>query len=165
MSLAELIKTRLGDRIPVTDFSISESGDRATVTVENQHLHRLMEILRTDDELKFDFLQDVCGLDYLGKGTQERYMVAYHLFSYTTKKSIRVKTYVNEEKMEVESVADIWPSANWAERETFDMYGIKFKNHPNMKRILLPDEFPSHPLRKDYPLQGKGERMNFTRVE
>lgn len=165
MSLAKLIRAKLGDRIPPTDISIEESDDRVTIIVGKEHLHRLMEILRTEDELKFDFLQDMCGVDCLGKNAPERYMVVYHLFSYATKNAIRVKAYVSEENMEVDSVADIWPAANWAEREAFDMFGIKFRNHPNMKRILLPDEFPNYPLRKDYPLQGKGERMNFTRVE
>ena len=91
-----------------------------------------------------------------------RFMVIYHLYTYQGETSrIRVKVPVNEKELKIRSVTDLWKGANWLERETYDMFGIDFEGHPDLRRILMPDDFQGHPLQKDYPLRGRGERESF----
>ncbi|MEW6103912.1 MAG: NADH-quinone oxidoreductase subunit C [bacterium] len=101
-------------------------------------------------KLSFEFLTDICGTDYPKR--EKRFDVVYHLYSIEHNHRICVKTSVSENE-DVESVSSIWKGANWHEREVFDLFGIRFLNHPDLKRILLPDEWEGHPLRKDYPLE------------
>jgi NADH-quinone oxidoreductase subunit C len=144
-------------------FRIEENSGQTTVLVKPQRIVALLQSLKEDPELSFDALQDVCGVDYLNQGMPERFAVVYHLYSYKNQAFFRVKAFVSEEEPEIESVSALWASANWAEREAFDMYGIRFKNHPNLIRILLPEGYQGYPLRKDYPLRGRGEREDFPR--
>lgn len=118
-------------------------------------------LLRDDSSLGFDHLADVTAVDYLtynpeggppGEGRTPRFDVVYHLYSLALNHRVRLKVGVDEDDAVVPSVTAIWPAANWGERETFDMYGIRFDGHPALERILLPDDFSGHPLRKDYPL-------------
>lgn len=126
-------------------------GDE-TCVVKREHLLGICKFLR--DELKFDMMTDLCGADYPNRG--ERFEVVYHLYSVDKGKRLRLKVRINEKEAHVPSVCEIWKAANWFEREAFDLFGIKFDGHPNLKRILCYQEFEGHALRKDYPKNRRG---------
>jgi NADH-quinone oxidoreductase subunit C len=123
-------------------------GD-ATALVDAARIVPVMRFLRDDDETFFDMLTDLTAVDYLGR--EPRFEVVYHLYSLRRRHRLRVKALVPEEPAEIASLCELWPSANWMEREVWDMYGIRFSGHPDLRRILLYEEFQGHPLRKDYP--------------
>ena len=123
-------------------------GD-ATAAVAADRLVETMRFLRDDSALAFDMLTDLCAVDYLPRSP--RFEVVYHLYSVAKNHRLRVKVRVGAEAPSVPSVVSLWPSANWMEREVWDLYGIRFEGHPDLRRILLYDEFEGHPLRKDYP--------------
>jgi NADH-quinone oxidoreductase subunit C len=125
--------------------------DELTVEVERAHLLRLLTFLRDDPTCKFTTLLDVCGADFPAR--PERFEIVYHLLSMPLNQRIRVKTHTAE-NAPVESAAAIWPTANWFEREAFDLYGVQFSGHPDLRRILTDYGFNGHPLRKDFPLTG-----------
>ena len=123
-------------------------GD-ATAVIREFYLLETMRFLRNDPALAFDMLSDVCAVDYLPR--VPRFEVVYHLYSVAKNHRLRVKVLVDGTEPSVPSVVELWPSANWMEREVWDLYGIRFDGHPDLRRILLYDEFEGHPLRKDYP--------------
>jgi NADH-quinone oxidoreductase subunit C len=123
-------------------------GD-ATAVVRDFYLLEVMRFLRDDRELAFDMLSDVCAVDYLPR--VPRFEVVYHLYSLAKNHRLRIKVLVDGRDPCVPSVTPLWLSGNWMEREVFDLYGIRFEGHPDLRRILLYDEFEGHPLRKDYP--------------
>ncbi len=121
-----------------------------------------MTFLRNDPRTKFEQLCDLAGIDYLEfPDATDRFAVIYSLLSLTHNHRLWIKVFVNDPDPSLESVTGIWAGAEWPEREVFDMFGIRFENHPDLRRILTPDGFEDHPLRKDYPLRGKGEREQF----
>jgi NADH-quinone oxidoreductase subunit C len=110
----------------------------------------------------FDLLVDVTCVDYLEyRGASRRYGLVYLLASTTTNQRLTVRVYVDDPEPTIRSVVPIWAGAEWLEREVWDMFGIRFAGHPDLRRLMMPEEFTAHPLRKDYPLQGRGERHNF----
>ncbi len=123
----------------------------------------LLDVLRTlKDQHGFDFLVDITCVDYLNyRDAKDRFGLVYLLANTETNDRITVRCFVNDPEPSVPSVVELWEGANWLEREVWDMFGIRFAGHPDLRRILLPEEFAAHPLRKDYPLQGRGERHNF----
>ncbi len=123
-----------------------------TFVVKREGILEVCEFLKGDPECQFDFLTEVIGVHY-PKREEKPLEVVYHLYSTTKKHRVRLKVLLAEDE-EVESVFPVWRSATWYEREAYDMVGIRFANHPDLKRILLPDDWKGHPLRKDYPLQG-----------
>lgn len=123
-------------------------GD-ATALVDPARLVDVMSFLRDDAECAFDMLTDLTAVDYLGQ--QPRFEVVYHLYSLAKNKRLRVKARVGEQAPEIATLCELWASANWMEREVWDLYGIRFAGHPDLRRILLYEEFQGHPLRKDYP--------------
>jgi NADH-quinone oxidoreductase subunit C len=123
-------------------------GD-ATALVEPSRLVDVMRFLRDDAECQFEMLTDVTAVDYLGE--DPRFEMVYHLYSLAKNKRLRVKARVSEKRAEIATLCELWPSANWMEREVWDLYGIRFAGHPDLRRILLYEEFEGHPLRKDYP--------------
>jgi NADH-quinone oxidoreductase subunit C len=130
----------------------------------------LLELLRTLKESHgFDLLVDITCVDYLNyRDAKDRFGLVYLLANTDTNERITVRCFVNDPEPTVPSVVELWEGANWLEREVWDMFGIRFSGHPDLRRILLPEEFAAHPLRKDYPMQGRGERHNFpviTRAE
>ena len=127
--------------------SHAQLGD-ATALVDTGRVIEVLQTLRDDAALQFEMLSDLTCVDYLGE--QPRFEVVYHLYSVAKNARVRIKARVSEEVPEISSVTLLYPSANWMEREVFDLYGIRFKGHPNLRRILLYDEFEGHPLRKDY---------------
>lgn len=122
----------------------------------------LMESLKADG---YDLLCDVAGIDYSQyPDAADRYCVVYSLVNTATAGRLFVKAFANDPEPELPSVVHLWPGANWMEREVFDLFGVDFPGHPDLRRLLMPEGFVDHPLRKDYPLRGAGERHNFTTV-
>jgi NADH-quinone oxidoreductase subunit C len=142
------------------EIKTSEFRGDTRIVVPRERLRAVMSILR--DERSFDLLVDVTCVDYLNyRGAQDRFGLVYLLASTTSNERITVRVFVNEPDLTVASMVPLWEGANWMEREVWDMFGIRFEGHPDLRRILMPDEFTAFPLRKDYPLQGRGERHNF----
>ncbi|MBI5561752.1 MAG: NADH-quinone oxidoreductase subunit C [Deltaproteobacteria bacterium] len=117
----------------------------------------ICDFLKTDPDLRMNYLVDVIGVDYYAE--TPRFEVVYHLYSLPKKHRIRLKVRVNEGD-QVPSVTHIWSGANWPEREAFDMFGIVFEGHPDLRRIYMAEDWQGHPLRKDYPLRGYKDRYN-----
>ena len=122
-------------------------GD-ATAIVDPDHLTLVLRFLREEPDLEFEMLMDLTCVDYLGQ--QPRFEMVYHLFSVSKRQRIRIKARVSEQSAEIDSAMEIYPSANWMEREVWDLYGVRFRNHPDLRRLMLYEEFEGHPLRKDY---------------
>ena len=123
-------------------------GD-ATARIDPERVVEVARLLRDDSELEFEMLTDVTAVDYLGE--EPRFEMVYHFYSVARNRRLRIKARVPEEPAEIDSLVDVYASANWMEREVWDLYGIRFKGHPDLRRILLYEEFEGHPLRKDYP--------------
>ena len=123
---------------------------------------RSFEVLACLRESGFDLLVDVTCVDYLEyKGATSRYGLVYLLANTATNQRLTVRVFVDDPDPTVRSVVPLWEAANWLEREVWDLFGIRFTGHPDLRRLVMPEEFTAHPLRKDYPLQGRGERHNF----
>ncbi len=124
-----------------------------TVVVPREHVAEICRFLKTAPNFEFNLLADICGADR-GPEEEPRFEVNYHLFSVTRFHRLRLKVLLNEDDARVPTVTGVWRTANWHERETFDLFGIIFEGHPDLRRILMPDDAQGHPLRKDYPLRG-----------
>ncbi len=129
--------------------------DELSLTVTKDILIEIMTFCKKD--LGFDYLVDLTAVDNLG--VNPRYEVVYELYSYSDSCHLRIKVGVDESEREVPSVVSLWPTANWHEREAFDMIGVTFSDHPDMRRILMWEGYPYYPLRKDFPLAGKTSDM------
>ena len=147
-TVTERIQAQFGDAVLGTH---AFRGDE-TVIIRREDLHALMAFLRDDAAMAFNFLMDVTAVDYLTypEPKPTRYELVYHLYSLRWGHRVRIKVPVAVGQG-VASVADLWEAADWAERETWEMYGIVFDGHPNLKRLLTHKDFVGHPLRKDYP--------------
>ena len=151
------------------DALLTQDEIRGTITVviQKEQAYAVLEYLKTDPELAYTFLVDVTAVDNAQMESElmqfgyARFMVVYQLYSYHGQCRARVKVPVHENDLNIPSVTSLWKGANWLERETYDMFGIHFEGHPDLRRILMPDDFEGHPLRKDYPLRGRGERESF----
>ena len=144
----------------VKDVKSSAFRDETRVVVPRASMFTALKLLKED--CGFDFLVDVTCVDYLNyRDAADRFGLVYLLANTETSERITVRVFVNEPDLNVPSVVSLWKGADWMEREVFDMFGIVFTGHRDLRRILLPQEFTAHPLRKDYPLQGRGERHNF----
>jgi NADH-quinone oxidoreductase subunit C len=144
-------------------LTTSSFRDNQRVTVPDETVFALLEFLKV--ECGFDMLTDLAGIDYLGyPNATDRYGVVYSLTNTTTGERVFVKTHTNDPEPSLPSVFALWKGADWMEREVYDMFGVVFNGHPDLRRILMPSEYTSHPLRKDYPLRGSGERHNFPTV-
>lgn len=148
-------------------FATSEFRDNRRVHVAADRLGEFLRFLK--EERGFDQLAEITAVDYLNyPDARDRFGVVYVLTNLANGERLIVKTAVNEPDLVLPSAFPLWKGADWLEREVYDMYGIVFEGHPDLRRILMPEEFVGHPLRKDYPLRGKGERHNFpvlTRAE
>ncbi len=149
------------------ELVFSEFRGQTRVVVPRAAIYRTLETLK--NKLDFDLLVDVSCVDYLNyPGAKDRFGMLYLLANAETNERITIRTFVNDPEPELPSVVGLWEGANWLEREVWDLFGIRFSGHPDLRRIVLPEEFTARPLRKDYPLQGRGERHNFpviTRAE
>ncbi len=121
-----------------------------TVVVEGGRIVDVCRYCRDTKGLEYNFLSDVTAIDYYP--AQPRFALAYHLYSMTHNRSLRLKVYLPDDNPVVSSITDVYPAANWQEREAYDLMGINFTGHPDLRRILMPDDWDGHPLRKDYPL-------------
>ena len=159
----EILKERVGP----DGFTASEFRDNRRVIVPAERLYTLLECLK--HQAGFDLLVDVTAVDYLNyPDAKDRFGVVYCLLNTITGERIYLRVLLNEPDLTLPSAFPLWKGADWLEREVFDMFGIVFEDHPDLRRILMPEEFTAFPLRKDYPLRGRGERHNFpyiTRAE
>jgi NADH-quinone oxidoreductase subunit C len=161
---------RVKAAFPDITLRATEFRNQTTLIVEPENLHDVLRFLRDDAQCDYNFLSDVTAADYLGypSKTIGRFAVIYLLMSYAHNRRLTVKTFLDpsidttgnepDPALELDSVTDIWPGAEWREREVYDMFGIRFRNHPDLRRILTWEDYPAYPLRKDYPLRGRGER-------
>ena len=131
---------------------ISAFGE-ITVVVPREHIVAACSFVKTSPDTQLNFLADICGADR-GPEEEPRFEVNYHLFSTTLHHRLRLKVLLNEDNVHVGTVTTVWKTANWHERETFDLFGVIFDGHPDLRRILLPDDWQGHALRKDFPLRG-----------
>ena len=147
----DALRTRLAALLPeATPVPSEVARGEVVVVVERGAIERALRTLRDHPELRFEMLSDLTVVDYLGRAV--RFEVVYQLYSITHRHRVRVKVPVTAEEPVVPSAVPLWRSANWAEREAWDMFGIRFAGHPDLRRILMYPEFVGHPLRKDYPL-------------
>ncbi|MGE3239935.1 MAG: NADH-quinone oxidoreductase subunit C [Pirellulales bacterium] len=152
---------RFGQEITESTFR-----DNRRIAVPQARVFAVLEFLKRSG---FDMLVEVTAVDYLEyEGATDRFGLVYVVLNTTTGERLVIKTHLNPPELEVPSAYSLWKSADWLEREVYDMFGITFAGHPDLRRILMPEEFTAFPLRKDYPLKGRGERHNFpviTRAE
>ncbi len=148
------------------DLPVSEFRGETRVVVPAERTYEVLELLK--QQHGFDMLVDITCVDYLNYPGgapstlgRDRFGLVYLLAGTVTNQRLTVRAFVNEPEPTVRSVVGLWEGANWLEREVWDMFGIHFEGHPDLRRILMPEEFTAFPLRKDYPLQGLGERHNF----
>jgi len=157
----------LAARFPGADFApapllAGAKDEQVCVSVPPDRLVEIMTFLRDDERCAFEQLTDLTCVDYLNfSKARDRYGVTYSVLSLTHNHRLWAKCFANDPIPEVPSVVSVWPGANWMEREVWDMFGVKFTGHPDLRRILTWDGFKAHPLRKDYPLTGRGEREDF----
>ncbi|MGI8604452.1 MAG: NADH-quinone oxidoreductase subunit C [Verrucomicrobiales bacterium] len=154
MTAGEIARA-LQDKLSADVASISEFRGEQTVTVTRDGLERVLAFCK--EALGFDFFVDLTTVDNMGE--DPRFEAVYELYSYKTNRHLRVKAAAPEDDAEFPSVTHLWPGANWHEREAWDMMGIRFAGHPNLKRILMWDGYPYFPLRKEFPLAGKPSEM------
>jgi len=160
MSFEEIVAAL---RAKFADLATSEFRDNRRVVVKSGEVFNVLQALK--DEHGFDMLFELTAADYLKyPNAVDRFGVVYGLLNMTTGVRLYVKTFLNEPELTLPSAFPLWKGADWMEREVFDMYGITFEGHPDLRRILMPEEFTAFPLRKDYPLRGRGERHNFPRL-
>ncbi len=146
------IATLITELYPGEVVGIAQSANQISVIVRKDRIKDILKDLRDVPSLGFDLLSDLCGVDYPDE-KKPRFEVVYHLFSLTHRHMIRIKAGVPADDCSIESVVDLWAGADWFERECYDMFGIRFDGHPDLRRILMPEDWEGHPLRKDYPLK------------
>lgn len=148
-SIATLIKTSFPQAIAGSSIFRNE----LTLMVKKEHVRDIAQFLKENKELDFDFLSDLCGVDRVE--TDDVFEVVYHLYSIQKNHRVRLKVPIPSDEPHISTVTGVWKTADWHERETYDMFGIKFDGHPDLRKILTPEDFEGHPLRKDYPLDGR----------
>ena len=126
--------------------------DEMTICIEKGVIREVCAILRDSADCPFNYLADLTCVDWYP--TEPRFEVVYHLLSIPAKERVRLKARLDGSSPAIESVTSVWPSANFYEREVFDLFGVRFTGHPNLQRIMMPDDWEGHPLRKDYPVEG-----------
>lgn len=142
---------KLRENFAASVLDVKEFRGEVTVTVKREDIVEICKFLKAS--LAYNLCTDVTAVDYLGK-QEPRFVVVYNLYSIPNKDRLRVKAGVPEADCSIDTVSGIWNSANWLEREVYDLMGVTFNNHPDMRRILMAEDWVGHPLRKDYPLQG-----------
>ena len=152
METKELVLNKLKEKFPEINFETSDFRDQLCVKFDKKNIQAVCKFLKEDPELEFLHCADVTAIDWAKR--KDRFTVVYNIFSLKNKFRLRLKADVDESDCTIDSVTSIWKTANWQERETYDMYGIKFNNHPDPRRMYMPEEFEYHPLRKDFPLMG-----------
>lgn len=150
--LGELVE-KLRGRFSKAIGEVVSFRDEYTIRVKREYLLEVAQFLKEEPEYAFTFLSDLCGVDYLGR--EPRFEVVYHLYSMEHAHRLRMKVSLLSNDLTIPSVVSVWKTANWHERECYDLLGITFSNHPDLRRILTPEGFRDYPLRKDFPLKGR----------
>lgn len=150
MELKNLIIEKIKNLSETAFENESEFRGDLTLTINENHIVEVCGLLKKDTQLKFELLKDITAIDWSTR--KNRFTLVYHIFSFQNNFELCLKCNIAKE--EIDSVTSIWRGANWYERETYDMYGIKFRNHPDLRRMYMPEEFEYYPLRKEFPLMG-----------
>ncbi len=152
MNTKELIQNKILQTFPNYQIEFSEYLDEFCIKVNRENIVEVCSFFKNDQELQFLLCEDITAVDWAIK--KNRFTVVYHIFSLKNNFRLKLKSDVHESDCEIDSVSSVWRAANWQERECYDMYGIIFKNHPDLRRMYMPEDFDYHPLRKDFPLMG-----------
>jgi NADH-quinone oxidoreductase subunit C len=150
--IQEKMTQKFGNKV----LNFSMSRDIFSFEATSDAIYEVIRTLKTEEDLKFHFLTDLCGVHYPDNDENHQFAVVYHLHNWVENVRIRITTYLNGENPEVHSMTDLFLCTNWMERETFDFYGINFIGHPQLKRILNMDEMVSFPMRKEFPMEDSG---------
>ena len=152
MNLKELIPQKLRENFPQVNFDFVDYRGDLSVKFDKEHVNKICRFLKEDQELDFRLCEDVTAVDWAKR--KNRFTVVYHIFSFKHNFRLRLKADVDESECSIDTVSSVWRTADWHERETYDMFGITFNNHPDLRRMYMPEDFKYHPLRKDFPLMG-----------
>ncbi len=156
IKIAEKLKVLFSEEV----IEINEFRGQVSVIVRHGRIKEIIKYLKEQEG--FNHLQDLCGVDYYPE--KPRFEVVYNLYSIWRGLHIRIRAKVDEKEQEIESITELWQGADWHERECFDMFGIRFTGHPDLRRILMPEDWEGYPLRKDYPLKGKDLWRGFKEI-
>ncbi|MCH8942771.1 MAG: NADH-quinone oxidoreductase subunit C [Bacteroidetes bacterium] len=152
MELQELIIQKLQKNFPDSFISSNVYMGDLSVKVDKKEIVKICTLLKEDSELLFILCEDVTAIDWSKRNN--RFTVVYHIFSFKHNFRLRIKADVDESDCAIDTVSSVWKTANWEEREVYDMFGISFNNHPDLRRMYMPEDFEHYPLRKDFPLMG-----------
>lgn len=152
MELKELIQQKLKDNFTEASFEFSEFRNELSVKLNKKYILQVCKFLKENSDLEFLLCEDITAVDWATR--KNRFTVVYHIFSIKNNFRLVLKSDVDESENNIDSVSSVWKTSDWQERECYDMYGIRFNNHPDLRRIYMPEEFEYHPLRKDFPLMG-----------
>jgi NADH-quinone oxidoreductase subunit C len=168
MSVAQALDAgeALQEAFPEAVQDVKVFRNETTIIVEASSIPQVMKYLRDTPGLIYNFLSDISAVDYYPEYTRPgRFGVSYHLYSMLYNRRLRVKTHVDEDEPVVPTITDLWPVANWLEREIMDMMGIRFDGHPDPRRLLMPADWQGHPHRRDYPLGYETPQFSFNAEE
>ena len=152
MDNKELIVNKVKEKFGDSVVEVSDFRNDLSIKIKKEQLVELGNFLKNDPDLQFVMCKDVTGIDWAIR--KNRFTTVYHVYSFTLHLNLRLKADIEETPPQIDSVTSVWQSAEWYERETWDMYGIKFLNHPDLRRMYMPEGFEHHPLRKDFPVLG-----------
>jgi NADH-quinone oxidoreductase subunit C len=152
MEFKEILLKKIDDQFPELKIETTDFRDELTLSFDKSFIITVCKYLKSNPELEFLLCTDITAIDWASR--KNRFTVVYNLYSLKNNFRLRLKANVDESDCTIDSVTSVWKSANWQERETYDMYGIKFNTHPDLRRMYMPEEFEYHPLRKDFPLTG-----------
>ena len=152
MEFKDQVVIKLKEKFPKYNFETAEFRNELTVKLDKKNIIKVCQFLKEDEDLQFKLCEDVTAIDWARR--KDRFTIVYHIFSLKHNFRLRLKADVDESDCSIDTVSSVWKSANWAEREVYDMYGIKFNGHPDLRRMYMPEEFEYYPLRKDFPLTG-----------
>lgn len=156
MAIAERLQAEFPDEVLEQYTYQGQTG----VIIRHRRVRDILQWLRDTPDIRMNHLRSLCGVDNVRHRVDPnltRFEVVYNLYSIEHRHALRVRAELGEENPVIDSVVSLWSGANWLERETWDLMGIRFTDHPDLRRVLLPDDWDGHPLRKEYPLRGKGE--------
>jgi len=152
MEFKELIPQKIKENLPNISFEKSEYRGELTLYFNKNDIVEVCKFLKEDRELEFLLCEDITAVDWARR--KNRFTMVYHIFSLKNKFRLRLKADIDEDECSIDSVVSVWRTSNWQEREVYDMYGISFNNHPDLRRMYMPEDFEYYPLRKDFPLMG-----------
>lgn len=152
MDAKELIISKVKEKFGTSVLEVTDFRNDLSITISSDKLIELSKYLKEDGDLQFVMCKDVTAIDWATR--KNRFTTVYHVYSFNLNFNLRLKVNIENDPPEVDSVTSVWRSAEWYERETYDMYGIIFLNHPDLRRMYMPEGFEYHPLRKDFPVLG-----------